>query len=71
MTTTDEKIAGYLRRLVALFQRQLATTDGWPTSYVFPTPRDDDERGALRLFVAELERELGGPILFTTEPVHA
>jgi hypothetical protein len=71
MTTTDEKTFRYIQRVVARFQKQLATTDGWPTSYVFPTPQNDDERAALRQFVAELERELGGSILFTTEPSHA
>jgi hypothetical protein len=71
MTEIDEKITGYVQRLVARFQNQLAATHDWPTSYVFPTPQDDDERTALLVFVDEVEKAIGCPILFTTEPGRA
>jgi hypothetical protein len=66
VTGDDEKIVGYIQQYTAHFQIQIAK--GWPVSFVFPTPPDDDARAALRLFVTEIEKGIGKPIIFTTEP---
>jgi hypothetical protein len=69
MIATDEKIAGYIQQYTALFQRQIAK--GWPACFVFPAPQDIVQRAALRLFVTEIETEIGARIVFTTEPGYA
>ncbi|PZR93929.1 MAG: hypothetical protein DLM68_00360 [Hyphomicrobiales bacterium] len=71
MTADDEKIAGYIQRLTALLQQQIDPAKGWPASFVLPEPQNDAERTALSLFLAEVERETGASVKFTTEPGHA
>ena len=71
MTTTDGKIPAHIKRLEALLVEQIHAAKGWPVCFVFPTPQDDIEQVALRLFLAEVEKETGTAIIFTTEPGRA
>lgn len=58
-TAEATAIAASIERYTLLFQEQVEKAGGWPRKFVFPEPTDDAEREALRLLVAEIERETG------------
>lgn len=57
----------YIERCTDCLKEQVERAGGWPVSFVFPEPENDDEREGLRLFIAELRKATGAAIRFTTE----
>jgi hypothetical protein len=69
--TEEELISSFICQYANSFAEQIEEAGGWPVSFTFPEPRDNDEREAFRLFIAEVERATGQTVRFTSKPGRA
>jgi hypothetical protein len=63
-----DMISSFICQYANSFAEQVEKVGGWPVSFTFPEPQDDNEREAFRLFIAEVERATGQTVRFTSKP---
>jgi hypothetical protein len=66
--TDEDLIAEHIRQCTASLQSQIDEAGGWPAICVFPEPRDSVEKVAFGLLIGEVQRRIGSPVKYTTQP---
>ena len=63
-----EAIAAYIAECTEQLRQQAERVRGWPDPLRLPIPQNDDERQALNLWIAELQRGTGAAINIVFPP---